>query len=46
MLEYFAPLQDWLKQQNEGQVCGWQALATPGATTPTAATEPPAAKKQ
>jgi peptidyl-dipeptidase A len=23
VLEYFAPLQDWLKQQNEGQTCGW-----------------------
>ena len=34
MLEYFAPLQGWLKQQNEGQQCGWQA--------PTAATAGPA----
>ena len=25
VLEYFAPLQDWLKQQNAGQACGWQA---------------------
>lgn len=24
VLEYFAPLQDWLKQQNAGQQCGWQ----------------------
>jgi peptidyl-dipeptidase A len=24
VLEYFAPLQAWLKQQNEGQSCGWQ----------------------
>ena len=23
VLEYFAPLQDWLKQQNAGQQCGW-----------------------
>ncbi|WP_297835183.1 M2 family metallopeptidase [Thermomonas sp.] len=23
LLEYFAPLQDWLKQQNAGQTCGW-----------------------
>ncbi len=23
MLEYFAPLRAWLKQQNAGQVCGW-----------------------
>ncbi|TWI01110.1 peptidyl-dipeptidase A [Luteimonas cucumeris] len=36
MLEYFAPLQAWLKQQNEGQQCGWQA--------PTASMEKPAAK--
>lgn len=25
LLEYFAPLQGWLTQQNEGQRCGWQA---------------------
>ena len=30
VLEYFAPLQDWLKKQNEGQTCGWS-------TTPVAA---------
>jgi peptidyl-dipeptidase A len=23
MLEYFAPLQTWLKQQNQGKQCGW-----------------------
>ena len=23
MLEYFAPLQSWLQQQNQGQQCGW-----------------------
>jgi len=23
ILEYFAPLQSWLKQQNKGQKCGW-----------------------
>jgi peptidyl-dipeptidase A len=23
MLEYFAPLQAWLKQQNQGKQCGW-----------------------
>ena len=28
VLEYFAPLQDWLKQQNEGQSCGWQVAAS------------------
>lgn len=32
LLEYFAPLQEWLAQQNEGQACGW----TPTATTPKA----------
>ncbi len=29
VLEYFAPLQAWLKQQNEGQSCGWQASVAP-----------------
>ena len=24
VLEYFAPLQTWLKKQNQGQQCGWQ----------------------
>jgi peptidyl-dipeptidase A len=23
VLEYFAPLQAWLKEQNEGKACGW-----------------------
>ncbi|GAC1624456.1 MAG: M2 family metallopeptidase [Nevskia sp.] len=27
--EYFAPLQAWLKQQNEGQSCGWEPAADP-----------------
>jgi len=36
VLEYFAPLQDWLKQQNEGQTCGWQAPATAAAPPPAA----------
>ena len=39
MLEYFAPMQEWLKQQNQGRMCGWQtpppaaaaAAAGPGA---------------
>jgi peptidyl-dipeptidase A len=38
-LEYFAPLQTWLKQQNEGQSCGWQAATTPAA--PSAAAPAP-----
>ena len=25
VLEYFAPLQTWLKQQNAGKQCGWTA---------------------
>jgi len=37
VLEYFAPLQDWLKQQNEGQTCGWQ---TPAATHAAPSTAP------
>ena len=24
VLEYFAPLQEWLQQQNQGKSCGWQ----------------------
>jgi peptidyl-dipeptidase A len=44
VLEYFAPLQEWLEQQNEGQTCGWQAGALGGEAeaTPTAerTTEP------
>jgi peptidyl-dipeptidase A len=39
LLEYFAPLQGWLKQQNEGQTCGWQAA---GVATPAAKTAKPA----
>ena len=31
ILDYFAPLQAWLKQQNEGQTCGWQASGTTAA---------------
>ncbi|MBJ6978339.1 M2 family metallopeptidase [Luteimonas sp. MC1895] len=29
VLEYFAPLQEWLVEQNEGKTCGWQAAARP-----------------
>jgi peptidyl-dipeptidase A len=36
MLEYFAPMQEWLKQQNQGRMCGWQA-------PPEVATAPPQA---
>ncbi|WP_342317177.1 M2 family metallopeptidase [Lysobacter sp. FW306-1B-D06B] len=35
VLEYFAPLQTWLKQQNEGKTCGWQADASVAAPAPT-----------
>ena len=34
VLEYFAPLQDWLKQQNEGQTCGWPAATPVAAAAP------------
>ncbi|MBD9368647.1 M2 family metallopeptidase [Xanthomonas sp. XNM01] len=34
VLEYFAPLQEWLKQQNQGKQCGWQATATAPAAPP------------
>lgn len=27
VLDYFAPLQSWLKEQNRGQQCGWNASA-------------------
>ena len=40
LLQYFAPLDEWLKQQNEGKTCGWQVPAT------TAAAAKPAAAKQ
>ncbi len=36
VLEYFAPLQTWLVQQNEGKTCGWQAPATTAAVAPAA----------
>ena len=29
MLAYFAPLQAWLKVQNKGQSCGWDATSRP-----------------
>jgi peptidyl-dipeptidase A len=48
LLEYFAPLQGWLRQQNEGQMCGWQALGLPPAATAPAkaeAAQPAPAKK-
>lgn len=45
VLEYFAPLQTWLKQQNEGKSCGWQAPAA-GAPAPAAPAAKPAAKAE
>jgi len=42
VLEYFAPLQAWLTQQNEGRTCGWTAPAA--AQTPAPAAQPAAAK--
>jgi peptidyl-dipeptidase A len=45
ILEYFAPLQTWLQQQNEGQTCGWQASGAPAqpAAKPAATPAEPAA---
>ncbi len=34
ILEYFSPLQAWLKQQNEGKTCGWNAGAAATAAAP------------
>ena len=34
VLEYFSPLQAWLKQQNEGKTCGWNAQGTAAAAAP------------
>ncbi len=31
MIEYFTPVNDWLKQQNQGQMCGWQPPAAAAA---------------
>ncbi len=50
VLEYFAPLQEWLKKQNEGKTCGWQANATASTNatapaTPAAPTAPAAPAK-
>ncbi len=48
VLEYFAPLQTWLKQQNEGKTCGWQASGTASAAPaapPKAESKTEAAKK-
>ena len=45
VLEYFAPLQTWLKQQNEGKSCGWQASAA-GAAAPVSPAATPAAKSE
>jgi peptidyl-dipeptidase A len=42
VLEYFGPLQTWLKQQNEGRTCGWQANAAPAAGTAPAKAAAPA----
>jgi peptidyl-dipeptidase A len=42
VLEYFAPLQEWLKQQNEGKTCGWQESGAAAA----APAKPAAAPKQ
>nr|WP_246428989.1 M2 family metallopeptidase [Pseudoxanthomonas broegbernensis] len=40
VLEYFAPLQEWLQQQNEGRSCGWQTGGTTATAPPPAAPQP------
>jgi peptidyl-dipeptidase A len=34
VLEYFAPLQTWLKEQNAGSTCGWDPAGGPVAAAP------------
>ncbi|MDR6992076.1 M2 family metallopeptidase [Luteimonas sp. 3794] len=41
VLEYFAPLQTWLTQQNEGKTCGWTAPATAQSPAPAPAAPAP-----
>ncbi|HEY5849275.1 MAG TPA: M2 family metallopeptidase [Lysobacter sp.] len=45
VLEYFAPLQTWLKQQNEGKTCGWESTGTAAAPAAKPEAKPEAAKK-
>ncbi len=40
VLEYFAPLQTWLKEQNAGQQCGWSAAGVAAAVAPVPAPSP------
>nr|WP_241093357.1 M2 family metallopeptidase [Xanthomonas sp.] len=40
LLEYFAPMQEWLKQQNQGQMCGWEAPKPLSAMAPQAPATP------
>ena len=40
VLEYFAPLQTWLKEQNAGQQCGWNAANVAAAVAPVPAASP------
>ena len=42
VLEYFAPLQEWLQQQNEGQSCGWTGAVAAADTNTNADREQPA----
>ncbi len=43
VLEYFAPLQTWLKERNAGQQCGWTAAGT-AAAAPAASPAPAPAR--
>ena len=41
LLDYFAPLQAWLKEQNAGQACGWQPDGGASTAVPPAAPTTP-----
>jgi peptidyl-dipeptidase A len=40
LLAYFGPLQAWLKQQNEGQTCGWSVPPSPATTAKSGEAKP------
>ena len=40
VLEYFAPLQTWLKEQNKGKTCGWKPAGTAVAAAPAPPSRP------
>ncbi|HUR40898.1 MAG TPA: M2 family metallopeptidase [Verrucomicrobiae bacterium] len=40
LIQYFSPLMAYLKEQNQGQACGWTAPAAPAVAEPTPSAEP------